>query len=291
MTDGTLPTRQIRGYGWRPDLPDQRDLHVDELFSIERLDPVPNGLRKFSLRDQEPEPSWDQSKLGSCTAHGIGFAVQFARKRQGLEAFRPSRLAIYYGERCIEGTVDQDVGAMIRDGIRVVARLGAGPEDLWPYDIGRFSQPPPQAYFDAASTDQALRYYRCPQDIGVIKQLLYNRYPVVMGFTVYQSFEGEEIARTGRMPMPQMSEEIVGAHCTAFVGWDDDLQLPNTSEPGGLEDRNSWSTGWGDAGHFWMPQAYASDRRLSSDFWTIRLMETPASVRRRTDPNVPGPGV
>jgi hypothetical protein len=35
-------------------------------------------------------------------------------------------------------TVNVDSGAMIRDGIRSVARLGFYSEDLWPYDIKNF---------------------------------------------------------------------------------------------------------------------------------------------------------
>jgi C1A family cysteine protease len=36
--------------------------------------------------------------------------------------------------------------------------------------------------------------------------------------------------------------------------------------------RNSWGTGWGQQGHFTMPYAYLTERSLSSDFWTIRVV-------------------
>lgn len=75
------------------------------------------------------------------------------------------------------------------------------------------------------------------------------------------------------MPMPQRSEDLLGGHCVVWVGWDDDLQLPNTSVHGGLETRNSWGTRWGIDGHFYMPYDYAAHPGLSSDFWTVRLVE------------------
>ena len=38
--------------------------------------------------------------------------------------------------------------------------------------------------------------------------------------------------------------------------------------------RNSWGTGWGQAGYFTMPYGYLMDSNLSDDFWTIRLVNT-----------------
>jgi hypothetical protein len=71
-----LPARRIQRYGWRPDLPDHRDLL---LSALPPLPAVPKGLRAFSLRNREPEPCYDQGQLGSCTANGVGFCVQFER--------------------------------------------------------------------------------------------------------------------------------------------------------------------------------------------------------------------
>ena len=42
--------------------------------------------------------------------------------------FVPSRLFIYYNERVMEGTVETDSGAQIRDGIKSVAQQGDCPE-------------------------------------------------------------------------------------------------------------------------------------------------------------------
>ena len=56
--------------------------------------------------------------------------------------FIPSRLFIYYNERVIEHTVQTDSGAMIRDGIKSVAKKGVCPEDDWPYDISKFTHKP-----------------------------------------------------------------------------------------------------------------------------------------------------
>src|SRR5207248_10963119 len=60
------------------------------------------------------------------------------------QIFIPSRLFIYYNERVIEGT---DAGAMLRDGIKTVAKKGACPEPMWPYLIARFKTKPSAACY------------------------------------------------------------------------------------------------------------------------------------------------
>src|SRR5207237_1251822 len=66
---------------------------------------------------------YDQGCLGSCTGNGIAGALQYGQGGQRqADVFKPSRLFIYYNERTIEGTVDEDAGAMLRDGIKTVAK-------------------------------------------------------------------------------------------------------------------------------------------------------------------------
>jgi C1A family cysteine protease len=43
--------------------------------------------------------------------------------------------------------------------------------------------------------------------------------PVVGGFTVYESFESEPVARTGVVPMPGREEDPVGGHAVLVTGY------------------------------------------------------------------------
>jgi len=36
--------------------------------------------------------------------------------------------------------------------------------------------------------------------------------------------------------------------------------------------RNSWGSGWGQAGYFTLPYAYLTTRGLASDFWTLQIV-------------------
>jgi C1A family cysteine protease len=105
---------------------------------------------QVDMRPQCPSV-YDQGQLGSCTANAIGAAVQFDEMKQKLpRVFVPSRLFIYYNERAIEGTVNSDSGAMIRDGVKSVGTQGTCPETQWPYTIAKFSNKLPAKCYTTA---------------------------------------------------------------------------------------------------------------------------------------------
>ena len=129
--------------------------------------------------------------MGSCTGNGIAAAIEFDQRKQGSTEFVPSRLFIYYNERVMEGTVNQDSGAQIRDGMKSVATLGAPPETDWPYDIKKFTDQPPQKAYDDAKQDLVSVYSRVAQNLVQMQGCLAEGYPFVFGFTVYDSFESQ----------------------------------------------------------------------------------------------------
>lgn len=256
---------KVARYGWLPDLPDQRDhLYAAPPAVISAL---PSSV---DLTSKCP-PVYDQGQIGSCTANSIAGALEFDRLKQGLQDFVPSRLFIYYNERAMEGTVNSDSGAMIRDGIKSVGTLGDCPENLWPYDGSPFppnpklTQKPTQACYAQALKYKAIQYQRLSQILNQLKGCLASGYPFVFGFTVYESFESNTVAQTGHAPLPSPREAVIGGHAVMAVGYDDSHQW--------FIIRNSWGTGWGLKGYFTLPYSYLTDRHLSSDFWTIRLVQ------------------
>jgi C1A family cysteine protease len=251
--------RKIAGYGWNRDLPDGRDYMY--AAPLEVLADLP---LKVDLSGDCPGV-YDQGQLGSCTANSIGGALEYDQMKQGQKAFTPSRLFIYYNERKIEGTVDSDSGAMIRDGVKSVNKVGAPPETDWPYDIEKFRDKPPKKAYDDAKKHQAIRYARLTQTLGQLKGCLASGFPFVFGFVVYESFESPEVAKSGDAPMPRANEAQLGGHAVLAVGYDDDTQR--------FLIRNSWGTGWGKKGYFTLPYPYLLQASLSSDFWTIRAVE------------------
>ena len=249
---------KIKRYGWVADLPDHRDLMYAAPMQV--LTALPTSA---DLRSKCP-PVYDQGQLGSCTANAIAGAIEFDLMKENKTEFMPSRLFIYYNERAIEGTVDSDSGAQIRDGIKSVADLGDCPEDLWPYDINKFTGKPSQNCYDNAVQHKAVQYQRVIRDLNQMKGCLASGYPFVFGFTVYQSFESQEVAQTGHASMPSSGEQAVGGHAVLAVGYDDSQNW--------FIVRNSWATSWGMKGYFTLPYSYLLNANLADDFWTIRVV-------------------
>jgi C1A family cysteine protease len=246
--------------GWLPDIPDQRDHTYSAPAHL--AVPLPQSI---DLRPGCP-PVYDQGELGSCTANAIAAAIEFDRLKQGLSPFIPSRLFIYYNEREMEGTIESDSGAMIRDGIKSVNKLGACNETEWPYDICQFRQRPDEQCYQDARLDRAVSYQRVTRDLTQMKACLASGLPFVFGFSVYASFESQDVAGRGIVPMPKRGEQMLGGHAVVAVGYHDYGQR--------FICRNSWGTGWGvnGTGYFEMPYKYLLNKGLASDFWVIKTI-------------------
>jgi C1A family cysteine protease len=242
-----------RKYGWKRDHLDVRDHPYTFRIHPAHLPPL------VDLRDQCP-PVYDQLTLGSCTAHALAGAIAFDRAKQKLPTLVPSRLFIYYNERDMEGTINVDAGASLRDGIKSVNRQGVCDEAEWPYNISAFTWCPPAKCYKDAMNDRALTYEKVPRALISMQSCLADGYPFVFGFSVYESFESDIVAQTGIMSMPSVNEALLGGHAVLAVGY---RQADSV-----FIVRNSWGVSWGDKGYFYMPFEYIL--KFASDFWCIK---------------------
>jgi C1A family cysteine protease len=247
----------MRKYTWKPDIPDFRD----RAYSTAAPTVLPPSI---DLRASFP-PCYDQGQLGSCTGNAIAGDCEFDMILQKETSFTPARLGIYYLERKLEGTVNQDSGAQIRDGIKVVAKYGVWPETMQPYNITKFKKAPTKAMLKIGATHLALTYERLDGSLLQMKTRLASGFPFVFGFTVYESFESTTVAKTGIVPMPKPTENVLGGHAVLAVGYDDSKSAVLV--------RNSWGSGWGLNGYFWLPYDYITNPNLADDMWAISRMK------------------
>ncbi|MEA2148060.1 MAG: hypothetical protein QOG59_3647 [Solirubrobacteraceae bacterium] len=265
--------RKIKGYGWRPDLPDPRD----RIFNLEESISLGSALPNKADLGAHMPAIYDQGQLGSCTANGIAACLEYDAIRQGEPAVVPSRLFIYYNERAIEGTVSTDSGAQIRDGIKVAATEGAPPESEWPYsdaDPGPFQKKPPANVYADAVKHEALVYKRIilGGPGAPIRSAVAAGYPVVFGFSVPASFEdGTWDPAHDSLPVPGPNAQFIGGHCTVITGYDfTRTRFPHHS----FKVRNSWGSSWGMNGHYWMDAGWFNPGTgLVDDLWVIRKVK------------------
>lgn len=248
-------SRKLR---WVPDLPDGRDYPFKDQYSpfcIHHWVLPPSVSLRAGM-----SPVDNQGSIGSCTGNALAGAIEFLTLAKA-EIFEASRLFIYYNERLIEGTVGEDSGALIRDGIKSLAMYGACSEDIWPYDVTQDEIKPSDTAYAEALRRKISRYERIDGSVADMKRCLRSGFPFVFGFTVFESFDSAEVAQTGVVPMPGLDENALGGHAVLCVGYDDATQR--------FLVRNSWGADWGAGGYFTIPYDYLGDSNLADDFWVI----------------------
>jgi hypothetical protein len=251
--------RNIR-YNWLPSPFDARD-HDHEYQKTHAPRP----------RKVLPPPSvgmaYDQLQEGSCTGNALARVV----RAMGVHP-DPSRQFIYVGERLIEGTpLTKDSGAFGRDGAKLLLHTGVCSEGSFPYTHHDMVTKPPQAAYDEAKAHRISGYQHI-YTVDALLDALAAGHLVPFGFQVPESFESDEVARTGVLPMPKPDETYVGGHEVLACGYDLDA--------GVIFCGNSWSDTWGmrltladgveRGGFFTAPIPFIGSRKLCDDFLVLR---------------------
>ena len=66
------------GYGWVPDVPDQRDYLLSAILRIPARLPSSVDLRRLCSKVE------DQGQLGSCTANALAGALEFLERKDNV---------------------------------------------------------------------------------------------------------------------------------------------------------------------------------------------------------------
>ena len=238
-----------------PDRKDRRDF-------ILRFHPQLSLLSEVDLSAKCP-PIFDQGELGSCVANAVVSAMMFNDKNDGDEKLTElSRLMLYYLCRREDGTVREDAGTYTRTAIKAAAKYGVCSENRWPYKVDEFTMNPPEHCYEDARHRRIILYHRILTTFDM-KACLMAGVSFVLGIPIFESFQSDEVAATGEVPMPEKGESLLGYHAVYCCGYKDSKRRYKCV--------NSWD-GWGDKGFFTLPYEFIETFVLpegQGDCWTI----------------------
>ena len=212
--------KQLPKYHWRPELPGAHHPRLNHQKLI-----LPNQPEVFDM-EQYMSKIENQGQLGSCTDHAIAAMLEYGENQENgftnehFQFIRLSRLFVYYNQRLKEGTINQDDGALISDGIKSLAKYGICEEKFWPYKVRQFRKEPSEEAYKDAATRKIKTYAKVEQSEEALISTLLAGFPIVFGATVYESFESYRVSKTGKIPMPKVhKEKSVGGHGILAVGF------------------------------------------------------------------------
>jgi C1A family cysteine protease len=200
-----------------------------------------------------------QGSEGSVVGFAVAYALEYQIFKTTKQHVRLSPREIYNLTRKLGGTLDYDSGAQIAKAVTVVRKEGAVEEEVWPYNAGEFAAEAPPQF----ATAKRYKVKRAKKLTGLdqVKDALSSTGPVVAGITVYESIYGEDLKKTGLVPMPKAREKVVGGHAVCIVAYDDAKKL--------LKFINSWGDDWGDHGYGYLPYKFVNDN--TGDIWAFSM--------------------
>lgn len=208
-----------------------------------------------------------------------------------------------------------DSGATIPDAITAIMK-GVPAESDWPYTdqtttdflpapFDKFTTVPftqqPSAknliIFDTDSLSNLTHLNFTGQSSTILKAALKSNHPLLINFTVYSSFEDTSrvTSPAGVMPIPNTStESCLGGHAIMLVGYKESMPYtttvttmnartgkPTSTKTTGSDNffiaRNSWGSGWGDGGYFYMPYSLITNISLTPSIYVVTTVGTKAA--------------
>lgn len=253
-------------YSYKRDKVDARDIKFSITTSLMDKATLPMSV---DLRPKCPS-IYDQGSLGSCTANAGCTCRIMLLSNPAIEL---SRLFLYYVERKLDGDVQEDSGASLRDTCKSIYKTGVCEEKYMPYDTTKFSKSPSVKAVRNAGNYKITSYQSLDTLAEIKHNLAVRGQPVLLGMDVYESFESGKVVETGMMNLPMKNEKLIGGHAVLVVGYKDSPKnkgffIKNKTHLGHLIVRNSWGSDWGDKGYFYMPYTYVTPK-YTYDYWIM----------------------
>lgn len=231
----------------------------------------PTIPRRIDLSASFPRPG-DQGQQGSCVGWATAYALKSYLEKidQGWDLDRQDHLfsPAYLFNAIALPNCDGTYFSWALDRLQ---RVGAATWSQMPYrDWECTSIPSAQA--DAQAASFRIRSWGTLRTLEDVKAQLANRRPVLAGIMVYPALE----RLGGTNPVySDYSGASLGGHAVTLVGYDDDRY------GGAFKVMNSWGTGFGDGGFFWLPYSALADPDVVRELYSVE------DISLDYDPDVP----
>ncbi len=220
-------------------------------------------------------PVGDQGYQGSCVAWSMGYYHKGYEENKehdwtGSEKYDPAHQmspAFVYNH----ANGGQDGGLYFSDAASLIVDMGIATMKDMPYDDSDYTTwPDTRTYFDALqyrASDYHWIYVGDDDGIDNLKQHLANGNTAVLGIYVWGNFDNIGDYNYTYCVADETGNNR-GGHGVCVIGYDDNKETHDGK--GAFKLVNSWGTGWGDNGFWWMSYEAVKNDDLSQK-WVIYL--------------------
>jgi C1A family cysteine protease len=243
--------------------------HLDEI-PVERLQKAATLPSEFDWRDTGKVTSVkNQNPCGTCWCFGTTSVLESAvliGEDTGYD-FSEQSVALCV-DRSWVSRYDDSTDPCLAGGwswlaAEVFIRKGAVLESCNPYNTGELNCDG-TCVCDSCPPIKKVNGYRLVTDdksqTALIKEAVYNHGPVTM---VFYHDEAHEYTHPTYGTVYDCATCTSTNHLVSIIGWDDSVPHFETPGTGAWLVKNSWGTGWGNSGYFWLPYNSSCMREIA----------------------------
>ena len=226
--------------------------------------PAGSVLSSGDISSQMP-PVGNQGQQGSCTAWAVGYYQKTHyewREYHWNDSLTSHEFSAAFIYNQINGGTDQ--GAGFGDAYALISSQGCATVADCPYNENDCTTWPSESAYARAIPHRggASHFFSMTDSVGInmARARIDSGYTTCLGIQVYSNFDN--IASFGyKYCVADTYGGDRGGHAVTIVGYNDTITTHDG--PGAFRRVNSWGTGWGQAGYWWMSYVAARNAVLT----------------------------